>query len=209
MTSNNDSVRFWNRKAASYAEQPIRDTEAYEKKLAITREYLNPQSSVLEFGCGTGSTALLHAPHVKQILALDSSEKMIEIAGAKAEKEGVSNVDFMTATLTDLQRPPASFDVILGLNVLHLLDDREEAIRRCFELLAPGGIFISSTACIARLGFLIKMLLPIGARLKLIPKVQIFTRETLEADIERAGFQILRSTVFNKNGMITFIVARK
>jgi cyclopropane fatty-acyl-phospholipid synthase-like methyltransferase len=34
---------------------------------------------VLEFGCGTGSTAIVHAPHVKELRAIDISEKMIGI----------------------------------------------------------------------------------------------------------------------------------
>ncbi len=203
------SVKFWNRKAKAYAKRPIADPEAYEKKLAYTREYLNPQSSVLEFGCGTGSTALLHAPYVKNILAIDSSDKMIEIAEAKAREAGVGNVEFIRATLFDLPQPPASFDVILGLNTLHLLEDMDAAIARCYELLTPGGAFISSTACVAGAGFLIKKLLPIGGKLGVIPKVKIFSVEALEASVARAGFKILKSEALNRSGLNAFIIAQK
>ena len=61
------------------------DQAAYERKLAITRECLNPDAQVLELGCGTGSTAIAHAPYVRHIRATDVSSRMIEIARSKAE----------------------------------------------------------------------------------------------------------------------------
>ena len=78
------STKFWDRIADRYSKQPIADEAAYEKKLRITREYFRPDMEVLEIGCGTGSTAIVHAPYVKHIQAIDLSSKMIEIAHAKA-----------------------------------------------------------------------------------------------------------------------------
>lgn len=49
------TIRFWDRIAEKYAKQPIANPEAYEEKLRLTRRRLTPDSSVLEFGCGTGS----------------------------------------------------------------------------------------------------------------------------------------------------------
>ena len=203
------SIRFWDRKAISYAKQPIADMEAYEKKLALTRKFLTPQSSVLEFGCGTGSTALLHAPRVNDLLAIDSSQAMIEIASEKLEKEPYTNLRFQQATLFDLPTKKASYDVILGLNVIHLLDDPVATIKRCHELLVPGGVLITSTACIAHTGFLIRKLLPVGAALGLIPKVNIFSRGALIADMKDAGFTILENHTFNKSGYNVFMVVQK
>lgn len=44
--------------AKRYARQPIADEAAYRRKLEVTRTYFRPDMHVLEFGCGTGSTAL-------------------------------------------------------------------------------------------------------------------------------------------------------
>jgi 2-polyprenyl-3-methyl-5-hydroxy-6-metoxy-1,4-benzoquinol methylase len=210
MTATIDSsVKFWNRFAKRYAKKPVPDAEVYQKKLALTREYLNPDATVLEFGCGTGSTALLHAPYVKNIVALDSSAKMIEIAEGKAREEGVDNVEFQCAALEDMQVPAAAFDVILGLNVLHLMRDWRTAIARCHELLAPGGTFITSTACVAGAGFLTKLFLPIGGKLGLIPKVEIFTDAALDEAMKDAGFTIVQDVKLNKDGLNAFIIARK
>ncbi len=59
---------FWDRIAERYAKQPIADEAAYQKKLQVTRDYFRPDMAVLEFGCGTGSTAIAHAPYVKHVL---------------------------------------------------------------------------------------------------------------------------------------------
>ena len=51
--------KIWNRFADSYFKSNIKDEESYQKKLEITREYMTPQSKVLEFGCGTVSYLFL------------------------------------------------------------------------------------------------------------------------------------------------------
>jgi arsenite methyltransferase len=60
-----DDARFWNGIAEKYAAQPVANVPAFERKKAITREHLRPDSSVLELGCGTGTLALETArrPH--------------------------------------------------------------------------------------------------------------------------------------------------
>lgn len=210
MTQSVDSsVKFWNRFAKKYAKKPISDQQAYEKKLALTREYLKPESRVLEFGCGTGGTALLHAPRVKEIIALDSSAKMIEIAEAKAAESEVNNVRFQTGTLFDGDWPPASFDVVLGLNVLHLIADYEASIRRCYELLTDGGVLITSSGCLGEMNLFLRTLLPMVGSTGLIPKVKVFTLKELEAAMTSAGFRILKSVNYNKGNFTRFIVAEK
>ena len=67
------SAKFWDKIAKKYAKQPVADVPSYEKKLEITRGYLSPETQVLEFGCGTGSTAISHAPFVRHIRAIDHS----------------------------------------------------------------------------------------------------------------------------------------
>ena len=207
MTTSHASVRFWDRHASGYARKDIADPEAYQQKLAKTRAHLQPNSSLLEFGCGTGSTALLHAPNVAKIHAIDTSGKMIEIARTKAREAAVENVYFEQTTLDQLP-DKATYDVVLGLNVIHLMPDWKAALARCRQLLKPGGVFISSTACIKQVNPLLRLLLPMGGSLGLIPRVVFFSHEELVAGIQEAGFTILEDTAFNKNGMTRFIIAR-
>ena len=109
----------------------------------------------------------------------------------------------------DLHNAPGSFDIELGLNVLHLISNWGATIRRVYELLAPGGVFTSSTACISSANFLLRKLLPIGGKLGVIPEVEIFSNETLASEIRDAGFTIIQNSKLNKSGMNAFIIARK
>lgn len=54
--------KFWDKMAERYSKRPVSDEAAYQKKLQITQEHLHPHMELLEFGCGTGSTAITHAP---------------------------------------------------------------------------------------------------------------------------------------------------
>ena len=93
--------KFWDRHAERYSNSPVSDEESYQKKLQVTREYLRPDMDVLEFGAGTGSTAIAHAPHVKHIEAIDVSPKMVEIARGKAAANNVKNVTFRCSRAID------------------------------------------------------------------------------------------------------------
>lgn len=74
----NASAKFWDQVAAGYARRPIADEAAYQKKLQVTREYFQPSMNVLEFGCGTGSTAIAHAPLVKVFTIKDLEKSLID-----------------------------------------------------------------------------------------------------------------------------------
>ncbi|UTW08057.1 class I SAM-dependent methyltransferase [Pseudomonas benzenivorans] len=206
----NHSAKFWDRIATRYAKQPVADEAAYQRKLAITREYLQPHMQLLEFGCGTGSTALCHAPHVQHIHGIDLSSKMIEIAQAKAAEHNIGNVTFSQATLDELELAEQSLDVVLGLNILHLLRDKDAAIAKVHRLLKPGGLFVSSTICMGDSLMLkaIKHLVSIGALLRLLPSLDAFTRQQLVGSLTDAGFVIEQLWQPGKNKAL-FIVAKK
>ncbi len=202
------SVKFWDRIAARYSRQPIADEAAYQKKLQVTREYFRPDMELLEFGCGTGSTAMAHAPYVKHILAIDLSSKMIEIAQAKADAGNIKNITFKCSAIADFSAPDRTLDAVLGLNILHLLDNWEEVIARVHKMLKPGGIFITSTACLGDTMKFLKLVAPIGRFLGLLPMVKVFTTGELVTSLTGAGFGIDYQWQPGKNKAL-FIVAKK
>ncbi|MEL7538830.1 MAG: methyltransferase domain-containing protein [Pseudomonadota bacterium] len=202
------STRFWDKIAERYAKQPIADEAAYEKKLEVTRAYFRPDMKVLEIGCGTGGTAIAHAPYVKQLHATDLSPKMIEIAQRNAADRQVDNVSFSVASVEALNVPDGSFDAVLGLSVLHLLDDKDAAIGKIYRMLKPGGVFVSNTACIADSMRWFKLVAPVGALFGLIPRVDIFTTQALVTSLNQAGFTIEHQWQSGK-GKAVFIVAKR
>lgn len=208
MTIMDHSTRYWDRIAKRYSKQPIADEASYQKKLEITREYFRPDMEVLEFGCGTGSTALLHAPYVKHILATDISSKMIEIAQGKADAQNVENITFECAAIDTFSLPDQTMDAVLGLNILHLVENRDEIIAKIHKMLKPDGVFVTSTACIADMMKIFRLVVPVGGFLRLIPLVKVFTTIELEASLTHAGFVIDYQWQPGKNKAV-FIVAKK
>lgn len=202
------STRFWDRIAERYARRPVADEAAYRHKLAVTQEYLGPEMTVLEFGCGTGSTALVHAPFVRDILAIDVSARMLAIARGKAAAAGIGNVEFRQAAIDDFEAPAASFDAVLGLSILHLLADRDAAIARVHRLLKPGGVFVSGTVCLGDGMAWFRLIAVPGHVLGLLPLLRVFTAAELEASLTAAGFTIERRWRPDK-GQSVFLVARK
>ena len=202
------SAGFWDRIAEGYARRPVADEAAYQKKLKVTREYFRPDMEVLEFGCGTGATAIAHAPYVKHIEAIDISSKMIEIAQGKAEAQKIENLTFQQSTIEEFSAPEQAFDAVLGLSILHLLEDKEAAIAKVHRMLKPGGIFVTSTACLGDTMKFFKYIGPIGSFLRLIPMVKVFTTEELEQSLTAAGFDIDYQWQPGK-GKAVFIVAKK
>ncbi len=199
--------RFWDRIAERYARQPVADEAAYEKKLEVTRGYLDSEASILEIGCGTGSTALAHAPYVSHVRATDISAEMIRIAKDKAVAAGVTNVDFEQAAVEDLEIADGGVDAVLALSLLHLLEDREPAIARIHAMLKPGGVFVSNTVCLGDSMKWFKLIGPIGRFFRFMPLVRVFRADELRASLRAAGFEIEYD--WQPNARVLFIVARK
>lgn len=188
------TAKFWNRFAERYSKSPVADEASYQEKIAKSREYFRPDMEVLEIGCGTGSTAIAHAPYVGHIRATDISPKMIEIARAKAEAAAVPNVDFEVSSIADLCVPDGTQDAVLALSVLHLLKDEKAVIAMVYRMLKPGGVFITSTPCLRdawKYVAVMALIGPLGKRLGLMPAViQVFTLDVLVAALTDAGFEI-------------------
>lgn len=201
------AARFWDKVAAKYAAQPVADEAAYQHKLAVTREYLTRDAEVLEFACGTGSTALAHAPHAKHILATDISGEMVGIAKDKARDAGVDNVTFKRASLDDLPAEPR-YDMVMGHSILHLLPDPQAAIAKVASMLNPDGVFVSSTACLGETMGWMKPLLVLMRLVGKAPYVNIFRVSDLVRNLEAGGFAIEHQWQPGK-GKAVFIVARK
>lgn len=202
-----DSKVFWNNSAEKYAKSAIKDEASYQKKLAITQEYLNADSYILEFGCGSGSTAICHAPYVQHILATDISDKMIEIAQQRAIKDGIENISFQQGVLDELNIQDQSFDAVLGLNVLHLLKDVDGSINTVNSLLKNNGVFISSTSLIGEVNIVFHWLISAMQFIGLAPYVARFTKKQLINKLIKAGFYIEREWQTSHESV--FIVAKK
>ena len=109
----------------------------------INREGLNPKTAV-DLACGTGSVAILLAKRGLQVTAVDLSAEMLSEAAQKA-----SDMDnppfFVCQPLQELRLPKGVDLAVCALDSLDYITDPcdcQEAIRRIYRVMNPGGIFI-------------------------------------------------------------------
>jgi len=204
-----NSEAFWDRMAHGYAKSQIRDMESYDNTMTRTRAHLTPGDRALELGCGTGTTALRLADAVGHLTATDISSEMIGIAQGKALRQGVENVAFGHASIADSTDAKGPFDVVMGFNLLHLIDDLPGALDHINGLLKPGGLFISKSGCMAEKTFYLRPVIALMQMFGKAPYVANLKIRTLETLIADAGFDIIDTHTYP--GMIAnrFIVARR
>lgn len=204
-------AKFWDVRARKYAASKISDAEGYERTIAAVRARLRPTDAAYEFGCGTGTTALKLASAAARYVASDISPEMIAIAREKAQAEGATNVSFEVGE-AGAGQADASFDVVCGFNILHLIDGREAVLKSVHRLLKPGGLFISKTPCVKEMNFMLPLLVPVMQAFGQAPYVGVFNAATLEAEIEVAGFEIVERARHGskpKQEPRIYLVARK
>jgi SAM-dependent methyltransferase len=204
--------RFWDKVARRYAADPIADMEGYERTLACLQQWLRPTNRALEIGCGTGTTALHVAPLVASYLGTDISAHMVAIAREKLVLHPRPGLQF---ELADADAPLANggcYDAVLAFSVLHLVQDLDATTAACAAALAPGGLLISKTPCLAEMNPLIPWVaVPLMRAIGKAPPVHNLNQEFLSAAMKRQGLEILAVERHAGKGrdVRPFIVARK
>lgn len=103
-----------------------------------------PQT-VLDLACGTGSLSVLLAERGYRVIGADMSEDMLCVASEKANALE-DNVPFFICQRMERLRLPEPVDcVVCCLDSLNYITDPagcRRALRRVYEALRPGGIFL-------------------------------------------------------------------
>jgi ubiquinone/menaquinone biosynthesis C-methylase UbiE len=113
---------------------PTRDLEANVIRTLLEPIYVD---RLLEIGCGTGKNTQWLKDHCDQLMAVDFSEEMMQIA---KEKINVANVQYLQADITK----PWNFgkkDLITCSLVLEHIKDISFVFKQAANTLIPGGQF--------------------------------------------------------------------
>lgn len=205
---------FWDQSADNYDKTEERFEFIHHRTREKTKNYLQDTDVVLDYGCGTGSTACELSNSVKQIYAIDISSKMIKIAKNKTAASNIENVDFEQGDIFDEKYQQASFDVILALNMLHTIPDPERTVKRIIELLKPGGTFVSVTPCLGgKMSFLVGLQILLVRVLLRIGIIPIPIRRLRTADLDQLvadeKLQIVETEEIYKGASSYLVVAKK
>lgn len=107
--------------------------QAVEKQIALLSD-----KEILDFGGGTGLLTLPLAKQAKFVTLVDISEKMLEQARLKAERQDIKNIQFLEQNL--LEKPlEKEFDLIVVCRVLHHMSDLDTALSLFHQHLKEDG----------------------------------------------------------------------
>ncbi|KPJ95414.1 MAG: hypothetical protein AMJ53_02790 [Gammaproteobacteria bacterium SG8_11] len=200
---------FWDRISNTYANSPIKDQQAFDDMVQNIRQHVKESDFVFDFGCGTGTYSIAIADKVKSIHAIDISEKMLAIAGKRANNRGIGNINFEHLGIFDTKLQPESYTVVLAFSILHLQQDLNKVLHRISELLMPGGLLITKTVCGGEKLSLATFFMTPFSKLGLLPHLNCFSFAELQASISENQLKILETKANPKDSMEYFIVAQK
>ena len=111
---------------------------------------LSRNDSALDFGCGIGRITIWLGTYVRDVVGVDTSERMIERARANAQEAGASAIRFAAFDGPTLQFDQV-FDVVTSVYVMECISDNPAFNRTISELsrvTRKGGrvLFIERTA---------------------------------------------------------------
>lgn len=100
------------------------------------------QGKVLEIGCGVGIAAVRLAKLAFDVHALDICQENINLSQQRAAFYDVADrCHFQTGTAEDLPHEDASFDLVVGFDILHHVEIKQ-AWAQVLRVLKPGGMVV-------------------------------------------------------------------
>ena len=98
-----------------------------------------PPMVIADLGAGEGAFSLLLAQRAKQVIAVDTSARMVEVGRQQAKRQGVKNVDYRLGDMEELPIEDASVDLVFFSQSLHHALHPERAVAEAWRILKPGG----------------------------------------------------------------------
>ncbi len=127
------------------------------RRLSLQASILNPLSDqllrragvssglrVLDIGCGVGELSMVAARlvgHRGRVTGIDVDEKALALAAARAEEQGLDQLDFVHGDLGAF-RTDVSYDAVIGRHILIHTPDPRGVVGRAYSSLNPGGVAV-------------------------------------------------------------------
>jgi 2-polyprenyl-6-hydroxyphenyl methylase/3-demethylubiquinone-9 3-methyltransferase len=99
---------------------------------------------VLDIGCGGGLLAEPMRRLGATIIGLDAEEQALAVARHHAAETGLE-IDYRLGSAEELAASGAQFDLVLAMEILEHVADRDAFINACAALIRPNGLFIAAT----------------------------------------------------------------
>ena len=129
--------------AANYRTSKVHAAGA-DLDLLVAVSNPQPDSLVLDAGCGAGHTGLALAVRGGLVCACDFTRAMLDQVEALAGERGLDNLALQQADVEQLPYPAARFDIVATRYSAHHWQHPERALAEFRRVLKPGGIFVIS-----------------------------------------------------------------
>jgi ubiquinone/menaquinone biosynthesis C-methylase UbiE len=114
----------------------------------VSRLHLAPGMTVLDLCSGAGASAIPAAHAVGpagRVLGIDVAAPLLELARARAVREGLSNIEFRTGDATHTGLPDGSFDAVVCVFGVFFAPDMAAFVHEMWRLVRPGGLLAVTT----------------------------------------------------------------
>lgn len=171
---------FWSTFARFYDVAEALNGGVYREMTETTARLVPHGSEVLDCAAGTGELSLAAARRAKRVVCTDYSGEMLNIARKKAKKRRFVNIEFERANIFHLDYADGEFDIVIAGNVLHLLNNPENAVRELCRVAKNGGKILLPTFMTRDKSAISETLLKAYKRLGFSPSTEYSPREYVE-----------------------------
>jgi 2-polyprenyl-6-hydroxyphenyl methylase/3-demethylubiquinone-9 3-methyltransferase len=204
------AAEWWNPRgsmAALHKFNPVR--LAYIRDQATARFERDPKRldclkglRFLDIGCGGGILSEPLARIGAEVVGADPSANNIEVGKLHAAKTGVT-VDYRCTTAEALADAGERFDIVLAMEVVEHVADVGLFLRRCAEMVKPGGLMVTATLNRTLKSFALAI---VGAEyvLRWLPRGthqwdKFITPQELQAALEKSRLRVIdeRGVIYN------------
>jgi ubiquinone/menaquinone biosynthesis C-methylase UbiE len=129
--------------AEEYARKHQKIAEKFGREIAEKLAQRGFQAGrILDVGCGFGATVIVLAQALprSEVVGIDLSEPLLELAGRSVRAAGLGErVVFEKVDVQQIPYDDDSFDAVLNLQMLHIVQDPVAMLNEMERVLAPAG----------------------------------------------------------------------
>jgi ArsR family transcriptional regulator len=159
------------------------------KSLAEALLRLMPPMVIADLGAGEGAFALLLAQQATNVIAVDTSAKMIEVGRELARRHGIKNVEYRLGDMEEIPIDDAAVDLVFFSQSLHHALHPERAVQDAWRILRPGGRIVILDLVKHRFE---------EAREMYADEWLGFSEAEIESMLEKAGFRNVQTSIVHK-----------
>ena len=166
----------------------------WKRRVKMLTEFIKPDSTVLELGCGTGYFTQEIAKTGAKIVAIDISPELLKIAESNVPCQ---NVHFKEENAYNMTFNDNQFDYVIGSSVLHHLDIKK-SISEIYRVLKDGGIIAFTEPNMMNPQIAIQKNIPyIKRKLGDSPDETAFFRWSISRMLKKQGFKKVEIKTFD------------